>query len=414
MSSDLQRRYHEFFVRRGHHLIENHSLIPDDPDDPVLFITAGMHPLIPYLQGRPHPSGRRLVNTQRCVRTTDIDQVGDRSHLTFFEMLGNWSLGDYHKTETLGWSLEFLIDELGLPLDKLGVTVFSGRPDCPRDLESRRIWQQLGLPEQRIFDDGGNWWGPSGDTGPCGPDSEIFYWIGNGTPQGHPGQDPGWVEIWNCVFPGYDLDGGGVLHQLPSDNVDTGMGLERVVMILEGRDDIYQTGLFRPLMDEFQDLSQLDLRSRRVVCDHLRSSAMMLTDGVIPSNQGRGYVLRRIFRRMFSQLRRSEDSSLLPKLLETLTETYQDHQLSHQLLEDGYRSEQVRFERMLQGGMRRLRKQLREATLITGEQLSDLQQSHGLPVEFSVEEIRHQGYDLDPEWSEQYRRHQQQHRDRSR
>jgi alanyl-tRNA synthetase len=317
-ADELRSKYIEFFVSRGHVQIQGRSLLPDN-DPTVLFTTAGMHPLVPYLLGEEHPAGKRLVDYQKCIRTGDIDSVGDPSHLTFFEMLGNWSLGDYFKEGAIEMSFEFLTSPrwLGIPAEKIGVTVFQGDDTVPRDGESAGVWNRLGIPGNRIRFRGreDNWWGPAGSTGPCGPDSEMFYDFG-GDPCG-PDCGPGcscgkWLEIWNDVFMQYNKTAGGVYEPLARKCVDTGMGIERTVTILNGKRSVYDTDIFAPAIAAIGGASGYRYgggpgaggdpekdRSVRIIADHVRSAAFILGDprAVTPSNVGAGYVLRRLVRR---------------------------------------------------------------------------------------------------------------------
>ena len=289
-SNELRQKYLKFFEEKGHQIIPSASLVPAN-DPTVLFTTAGMHPLVPFLLGEKHPSGKRLVNYQKCLRTDDIDEVGDNTHNTFFEMLGNWSLGDYWKKESITWSYEFLTDTkwLGLPKDKLKVTVFAGDNDAPRDEESAEIWKSLGMPEDRIEYLGkkDNWWGPPGVTGPCGPDTEIFYDTGKE-----------WVEIWNNVFMQYEKTADGKFVPLKQRNVDTGMGIERTAAALEGVSTIYDTELFVPIIAKIRTIAvKQDTKAERIIADHMRAAVFLAADGVVPSNKDRGYILRRLIRR---------------------------------------------------------------------------------------------------------------------
>ncbi|MDH6220746.1 alanyl-tRNA synthetase [Streptomyces pseudovenezuelae] len=286
------RTFTDFFRERGHRTVTGTSLLPP-PTDPVLFTTSGMHPLTPYLQGRPHPQGRRLLNVQRCLRTTDLDEVGDATHLTVFEMLGSWSLGDYGHPQSLRWGYELLRDGFGIPRERLYATVFGGDDQVGPDNESLRTWQELGVPVELTGDD--NWWS-NGPVGICGPDSEIFVWTGDVPPRRTPTTDPRWVEVWNHVQLRYHRHEDGTLEPLRQPGVDTGMGLERLVTVLQGRREVYETDLFEPWMRTIPSLWDLDERSTRLVCDHLRSSLVVIGDGVRPSNTGRGYVLRRLIR----------------------------------------------------------------------------------------------------------------------
>lgn len=302
----LKERYFKFFEERGHTVIPSTSLIPEESS--TLFISAGMQPLIPYLLGKDHPKGKRLVDVQRCLRTVDIDEVGDNFHHTFFEMLGNWSLGDYWKKESISWSWEFLTKNLQLDQKRLAVTVFAGDDDAPKDEESISVWKSLGIPDNKITPLGreDNWWGPVSETGPCGPDSEIFYWAGDGEPEGNPATDSRWVEIWNNVFIQYNKTTVGNYEPLLQKSIDTGMGVERMVATLQGQSDDYLTELFLPLIKKVEQLTQKEypqnLKLMRRIVDHIRAAVFVIADGVTPSNTERGYVLRRLIRRSLRYL----------------------------------------------------------------------------------------------------------------
>ena len=309
-AAELRKKYLDFFKEKGHAIIPSASLIPEN-DPTVLFTTAGMHPLVPYLLGEKHPGGTRLANVQKCIRTGDIEEVGDDVHLTFFEMLGNWSLGDYFKKEAIEWSFEFLTSKkwLGIPLEKLAVSVFAGDTNAPRDEESAKLWQSLGIPKERIayLPKENNWWGPAGQTGPCGPDTEMFYWSSDEKPpKKFDPDDKQWVEIWNDVFMEYDKQADDSFKPLKQKNVDTGMGLDRVVAVLSGEKSPFETDLFLPILHKIEELAGKnytdDPKTRwfmRVIADHLRTAVFILGDqrGVTPSNVDQGYVLRRLIRR---------------------------------------------------------------------------------------------------------------------
>lgn len=309
-ASEIRQKYLEFFKSKGHSVIRSGSLVPEN-DPTVLFTTAGMHPLVPYLIGEKHPSGNRLANAQKCIRTGDIDEVGDNTHLTFFEMLGNWSLGDYFKTEAIEWSFEFLTgkDWLNLPIEKLAVSVFEGDNDAPKDNESASIWEKLGIPKARIayLPKKNNWWGPAGLTGPCGPDTEMFYWVSTDPAPDHfDTEDPRWVEIWNDVFMQYNKKEDGKFEVLAQQNVDTGMGLERITAVMNGVDNVYDTDLFIEAFEALEKLVvsnelKLDLKSqttsKRIIIDHIKASTFIIGDSITPSNTDQGYVLRRLIRR---------------------------------------------------------------------------------------------------------------------
>src|SRR3989344_4810418 len=305
----LIHAYIEFFKKQKHAHLPSASLIPDN-DPTVLFTTAGMHPLVPYLLGQKHPLGKRLANVQKCIRTGDIDEVGDTTHHTFFEMLGNWSLNDYWKKEAITWSFKLLTEELKIPIDRLAVSVFKGDKDAPKDEDSMKIWLSLGVPKERIayLEKKDNWWGPAGESGPCGPDTEMFYWKSNSerTPKSFDPENKNWVEIWNDVFMEYNKDKSGKYNETPLKNVDTGMGVERVVSILNNLEDNYQSPIFQPIIKEIESISKKsynqspsETRAMRIIADHIRAATFMLGDprGIKPSNIGQGYVLRRLIRR---------------------------------------------------------------------------------------------------------------------
>ncbi|NUP39291.1 MAG: hypothetical protein HOY76_20330 [Streptomyces sp.] len=378
-TDETVRTFIDFYRERGHHLVTGSSLLPP-PSDPVLFTTSGMHPLTPHLLGRPHPQGRRLINVQRCLRTTDLDEVGDPTHLTVFEMLGSWSLGDYGHSQSLRWGYELLRDGFGIPQERLYVTVFGGDGQIGPDTESLGTWQELGLPVELTDDE--NWWS-NGPVGPCGPDSEIFVWTGDtGTPpQGTPTTDPRWVEIWNHVNMRYRRNEDGTLEPLPQPGIDTGMGLERLMTVLQGHRSVYDTDLFEPWLRLLPPLWDLDEPSTRLVCDHLRAGIVVLGDGVRPSNTGRGYVLRRLVRRLLTTLRRDDPSRTLTDLPLELV----DHTLNHfhqpcgadtvrTLLLD----EEHRFTELLERGRRILSRPQFKVPL-SEEDFHYLHDTHGLP-----------------------------------
>ncbi|MFM9370864.1 alanine--tRNA ligase-related protein [Streptomyces sp. Da 82-17] len=381
------RTFVEFFEERGHRALTGSSLLPP-PGDPVLFTTSGMHPLTPYLEGlRPHPLGRRLVNVQRCLRTTDLDEVGDSSHLTVFEMLGSWSLGDYDHGQSLRWGFELLHDGFGIPAERMYATVFDGDEQVGPDLPSLEIWGELGLPVERTRDD--NWWS-NGPTGPCGPDSEIFVWTcPDGTPpRGTPTTDPRWVELWNHVSMRHLRHDDGSLEPLARPSVDTGMGLERLVTVLQGRTSVYETDLFEPWMRLVPQLwPGLDGDSLRLVCDHLRSAVVVLGDGVRPANTGRGYVLRRLVRRLLTTLWRDDPSRTVADLPVELVELV-EQTLRHfrQSTDSGpvlaqLRAEEERFGRLLDRGRRVLARREFRGRPLSEQDYFYLHDTHGLPRE---------------------------------
>ncbi|MEW1828694.1 alanine--tRNA ligase-related protein [Streptomyces sp. NPDC088196] len=374
-TDDIVRTFLDFYRERGHEPITGSSLLLP-PSDPVLFTTSGMHPLTPYLLGRPHPHGRRLVNVQRCLRTTDLDEVGDLTHLTVFDMLGSWSLGDYDHPQSLRWGYELLRDGFGIPREKLYVTVFGGDEQVGPDLESLDTWRELGVPVESTRDE--NWWS-NGPVGPCGPDSEIFFWTGDGSPEGSPTSDSRWVEIWNHVHMRLERGEDGGLVPLRQVSVDTGMGLERLVAVLQGRRSVYETDLFEPWMRVLPTLWVLGERDMRVVCDHLRSSIFVIGEGVRPSNTGRGYVVRRLIRRVLTVLRRGDDSRTLGDLPGELVGT---GTVRGVLLD-----EERRFTQLLERGRRVLSRPEFRGPL-SEEDYHYLHDTHGLPREWVVGLLR--------------------------
>lgn len=368
----------DFFEQRHHRPVTGSTLIPP-PQDPVLFTTSGMHPLTTYLEGRPHPDGRRLVNVQRCLRTTDLDEVGDSSHLTVFQMLGTWSLGDYDGSQSLRWGYELLRDGFGIDPGRLHVTVFGGDEQVGPDTDSLTVWDELGVPVERTTTE--NWWS-NGPTGPCGPDSEIFVWTGDGPPQSTPGTDGRWVEVWNHVMMRYHRHGDGRLSPLEQRSVDTGMGLERLVMVLQGKRTVFETDLFSPWFSTLPELWGLDDGPQlRLVSDHLRSVIVVVGDGVRPSNSGRGYVLRRLVRRTLTTLWRDDPTRSLGDVPLDLIESTVSHfgldldpLVPLGVLED----EQHRFSRLLRRGRPLVERQLSRGPL-TVEDFRFLHDTHGLP-----------------------------------
>lgn len=371
------RTFIEFFEVRGHRRVTGTSLIPP-PGDPVLFTTSGMHPLTPYLTGRPHPLGSRLVDVQRCLRTTDLDEVGDRTHLTVFEMLGSWSLGDYDGPRSLRWGVELLRDGFGLDGGRLHGTVFGGDGEVGPDTGMLETWHELGLPVELTGDE--NWWS-NGPTGPCGPDSEIFVWTGDTPPEGTPTTDSRWVEVWNHVQMRYDRGEDGTLRPLPRPSVDTGLGLERLLGVLQGKRSVYEVDVFEPWLSTVPRLWRLDETGTRVVCDHLRSSIVVIGDGVRPSNTGRGYVLRRLVRRVLTLLWRDDPSRTLLDLPVGPVE----HTLRHFGLPAGGEpirqvllGEEERFRELVRRGRRVVSRRLSRGPL-TERDYQDLRETHGLP-----------------------------------
>ncbi len=375
----------DFFIERGHRRIPGSSLVPAG-EDPVLFTTAGMHPLTSYLEGRPHPEGQRLTGVQRCLRTTDLDEVGDETHLTVFQMLGSWSLGDYAGPQSLRWGYELVTDGFGIGHDSLHATVFGGDDQVAPDTASVRTWDDLGVPVELTTTD--NWWS-NGPVGPCGPDSELFVWTGGGRPQGTPFTDDRWMELWNHVMMRYQRLDDGSLLPLPQQSVDTGMGLERLLMVLQRRTSVFGCDLFEPWTSALPGLWQPDLRSFRILSDHLRASIVIIGDGVLPSNTGRGYVLRRLLRKALTILWREDRTRSLLDLPGSLI----DH--ANQVfglgpgdrpgrdvrgVRDVLHDEERRFGGLLTRG-RKVLARYEPGQQLTEQELTYLHETHGLPPE---------------------------------
>jgi len=423
----LIRAYIDFFKKKQHHEIPSASLIPEN-DPSVLFTTAGMHPLVPFLLGQKHPLGKRLVDVQKCIRTGDIDDVGDEVHHTFFEMLGNWSLGDYFKKEAISFSLEFLTKVLGLSFEKLAISCFGGDkrvPDLLQDEESYKLWISLRIPQERIaFLEGGvfeskyNWWGPAGETGPCGPDSEMFYWGGKGkAPKKFDPEDENWVEIWNDVFMQYNRTKDGKYDLLKKKNVDTGMGVERTLAILNGLNDNYMTMIFKPVISEIGKISGKkysgeNKRAMRIIADHLRASIFILGDekGIKPSNLGQGYVLRRLIRRAIRYGRilgiEKNFSVHIAKAILPIYPDYQELARNHKFIYESLEEEENRFRLTLEKGLRKF-KEIVKDDVVTGKEAFLLFQSYGFPIEMTEELAEERGAKVDlEEYNEEFKRHQ--------
>ena len=395
---EIRNKYLDFFKKHGHAVIPSASLIPEN-DPSVLFTTAGMQPLVPYLLGEKHPEGTRLTDYQKCVRTNDIDEVGDNRHLTYFEMLGNWSLGDYFKEESIKMSFEFLTKELQIPVEKLSVTCFEGDEDCPRDEVSAKVWKDAGILDGHIYfygkDD--NWW-IAGEEGPCGPDTEMFYDTGKPAcgPECQPSCDCGkYVEIWNNVFMEYYKDQNGY-SKLKQRNVDTGLGLERMTMLLQGKETPFDTELFLPVMEKIQELQKVDyIESRRIIAEHLRSSMMIIADGGRPSNIDRGYVLRRLIRRMIRHMNKLQiDLSGLSNLIEininNLKEMYPELEQNRDTIKNVINEEKDKFVKTLTHGEREFQKEMQKAkenekTEIDAKVVFRLYDTYGFPPEVTKE-----------------------------
>ena len=422
---EIRNKYLNFFKEHGHAVIPSASLIPEN-DPSVLFTTAGMQPLVPYLLGEKHPSGTRLTDYQKCLRTNDIEEVGDNRHLTYFEMLGNWSLGDYFKEESIQMSFDFLTKELQIPVEKLSVTVFAGDDDCPRDEVAAECWKKAGILDGHIYyygkDD--NWW-IAGEEGPCGPDTEMFYDTGKPAcgPDCQPSCDCGkYVEIWNNVFMEYFKSKDGKYSKLAQRNVDTGLGLERMTMLLQGKETPFDTELFKPVMDKLSELQKVDnIESRRIIAEHLRSSMMVISDGGRPSNVDRGYILRRLIRRMVRhmnklQINLDEISTLIDINVENLKEMYPDLAKNQELIKNVIIEEKNKFVKTLAHGEKEFEKEMNKAkeqgkTKIDGKVVFKLYDTYGFPPEVTSELAQENNMTVDmKEFDELFKAHQEKSR----
>lgn len=425
-AQQMRETYVDFFKERGHAYIRSAPLIPEN-DPTVLFTTAGMHPLVPYLLGEKHPAGNRLTDFQKCVRTGDIDEVGDASHLTFFEMLGNWSLGDYFKKESIGWSYEFLTSVLGMDPDQLAVTAFAGEGDIPRDDETAEIWKSHGMRDDQIYFYGkeDNWWGPAGQTGPCGPDTEIFY--DDGRPKCGPDCGPSchcgkFTEIWNNVFMQYFKDSDGKFTPLKQMNVDTGMGLERILRILNGKETVYDTPLFTGIIGKLEELSGKrygedaeDTKAFRIISDHLRAATFILGDGVTPAKVGQGYILRRLIRRASRYMSKlGIEKTCMREVSEVVvseySKAYPELERNKDFIYSNITAEEEKFRETLTKGLRRFNEMISEngdKKVLDGEMVFRLYDTFGFPVELTTELAAEKGLQVDMEdFDKRFKAHQ--------
>ena len=420
-AKELKEKYLEFFKGKGHKVISSASLIPEH-DPTVLFTTAGMHPLVPYIMGETHPLGKRLTDVQKCIRTGDIDEVGDASHLTFFEMLGNWSLGDYWKKEAISWSLEFLTSEkwLGFDKDNLSVTVFAGDSDAPKDEESEKIWLGLGIPKERIFflPKKDNWWGPAGVTGPCGPDTEMF--IDTGKEKCGKGCRPGcscgkYFEVWNDVFIQYNKTAEGEYLPLKQKTVDTGMGVERTIAMMQGKPNVYETELFKPIIDKTSRNSKNpNANSARIIADHLKAAVFILSENVAPSNLDQGYILRRLIRRSIRHFRilGIEKENFSVEIAKTAIEMYKgdypELKKNERFILEELEKEEKKFKGTLEKGLREFEKLTGKGKEITGKDAFILFSSYGFPLEMTEELAAEKNLKLDKEeFEKEFKKHQE-------
>lgn len=430
-ASELRKMYVDFFEEKEHKVIASASLLPEN-DPTVLFTTAGMHPLVPYLLGESHPQGKRLTAIQKCLRTGDIDEVGDDTHLTFFEMMGNWSLGDYFKEEAISMSFDFLTNSLSIPIERIAVTVFEGDMTVPRDNEAEDIWKNKGLKQTQIYAYGReeNWWGPPGQTGPCGPDTEIFYDMGKPKCSDHCGpacKCGKYVEIWNNVFMKFNKEADGSFTELKQKNVDTGMGLERVLTILNGKTNVYDTELFIPVMTELNNIigvsdAKMSIRDKRIICEHMRAVCFILGDPqkICPSNTEQGYILRRLIRRMIRLFKKAGiNQNYLCDLAEVIIWQYKDAYPeladNETFIKEQLQKETVLFLKTLDVGLKKADQYLEktdENTALSGELAFKLYDTYGFPIEFTCELARERGRSVDMEsFREKFTAHQNKSRE---
>ena len=415
---DLKNIYLKFFEERGHKIIPSAPVIPEN-DPTCLFNTAGMQPLVPYLKGEPHPEGTRLTDVQKCFRTNDLDEVGDKTHHTFFEMLGNWSLGDYFKKESITWSFELLTKYLKIPVEKLSVTVFKGNDIVPADNESADLWKSLGIPENRIafLGEDDNWWPNMELTGPCGPDTEIFYWRSDEeVPSDFDPENDNWVEIWNNVFMQYNHKPDGTFEPLKNKNVDTGMGVERVVAVLEGQTDNYKSSIWTDLIKKIEEVSEKNYddekytRSMRIIADHIRAVVILSGDdaGIKPSNTDQGYILRRLIRRMIRYAKKLDidinsnwEQELAKVVIDEYKPYYKELERNEKVLSTKVywdkANEKNKFNKTLEKGLREFEKLTRniEGTEISKDIAFKLYDTYGFPIELTEELAKEQGLTVD-------------------
>lgn len=424
--SDLKDKYLNFFVSKGHKIIPSAPVVPEN-DPSVLFNTAGMQPLIPYLLGKSHPYGTRLVDYQKCIRTNDLDTVGDATHHTFFEMLGNWSLGDYFKEESISYSFEFLTKVLNIPIERLAVTVYEGDESIPRDEVSASVWKKLGIPESRIayLNAEHNFW-IAGETGPCGGDTEIFYFRSNDSiPEVFDPEDERWVEIWNNVFMEYYKDETGKVTELPKKNVDTGMGYERTVAILEGVNDNYKTSVWKEVINKIEEVTNLPYEgnetSMRIIADHLRTAVFIAADNsmIKPSNTDQGYILRRLIRRAIRHAKKlnidinSEWEQVIAKeIIKKYTKYYTEIEENQNVALEILKNEKIKFNRTLEKGLREFEKvvasNITKIDAITAFKLYD---TYGFPIELTVELASEKNISVDEDgFKAKFKEHQEKSR----
>ncbi len=425
---NLRDKYIEFFESKGHVRVPSAPVVPEN-DPSVLFNTAGMQPLVPYLKGQPHPYGKRLCDYQKCVRTNDLDSIGDTTHHTFFEMLGNWSLGDYFKKESVNWSFEFLTKWLGIPIERLAVTVFRGNDFVERDEETAGYWKECGIPEERIayMAEEDNWWPNMELTGLCGPDTEIFYWRSTDeVPVKFDPSDERWVEIWNNVFMQYMHEEDGSFTELPSKNVDTGMGMERVTAILEGYTDNYKSSIWQDVIGKIEEVSGLSYegneRAMRIIADHLRCAIFIAADpsGIKPSNTDQGYILRRLLRRVIRyarglniQIDSNWEEQIAIVIMDKYKKYYPEFEANYNVVLEVLKTEKVKFNRTLEKGLKEFEKVSSHITdgVMDKDTAFRLYDTFGFPLELTVELASEKGIKVDEQgFEEKFKEHQEKSR----
>ena len=428
---NLKDKYLKFFESKGHKVIPSAPIIPEN-DPTCLFNTAGMQPLVPYLKGEPHPEGKRLTDVQKCFRTNDLDSIGDTTHHTFFEMLGNWSLGDYFKEDAIAWSYEFLTKTLNIPAERLAVTVFKGNHLVPADNESAEIWKKAGIKEDRIafLGEEDNWWPNMELTGPCGPDTEIFYWRSNeAIPEKFDPENENWVEIWNNVFMQYNHETDGTFKPLKNKNVDTGLGVERVTAILEGYTDNYKSSVWRDVISKIEEISGLsyedkkNARAMRIIAVHIRAVVMIAGDdaGIKPSNTDQGYILRRLIRRIIRYAKKLNidinsdwEQTLATMIIEKYSKYYSELERNKDVILQVLKDEKVKFNRTLEKGLREFEKETRN---IEGKEINKdiafrLYDTYGFPIELTEELAKENGLTVDTEgFKHKFAEHQEKSRE---
>ena len=423
---DLKNTFLKFFESKGHKIIPSAPIIPEN-DPTCLFNTAGMQPLVPYLKGEKHPEGKRLADVQKCFRTNDLDSIGDTTHHTFFEMLGNWSLGDYFKEDAISWSFELLTKHLNIPVNRLAVTVFKGNDIVPQDVETAELWKKVGIKEERIafLGEENNWWPNMELTGPCGPDTEIFYWRSNEEiPEKFDPENENWVEIWNNVFMQYNHESDGTFKPLENKNVDTGLGVERVTAILEGHTDNYKSSVWKDVITKIEEISGLsyddekNTRAMRIIADHIRAIVMISGDnaGIKPSNTDQGYILRRLIRRIIRYAKKINidingnwEQVLAKIIIEKYSKYYSELETNKEIILQVLKDEKIKFNKTLEKGLREFEKATSslENKAINKEIAFKLYDTYGFPIELTEELAIEQGLTVDTEgFKEKFAEHQ--------